>query len=320
MEKWPTWHTSYSAKRIRIDNAKATKTQQIFPELQGGVNLTHSSVAHSLQMVDHRLTLLSFYKSCCASYYKSSARCSCLLPTFFFFLTSSPRIMDTKDGDDTNTIASVQLTETRDVLQQQSISKSNQGETLEKVLSISQADNDKKDVNLETPPPPSDEAKPKTRSRRIFERVRFVLLVIGIILSMFMISLNSTVVAPAMNIIATELDAVAQQVVFIFHCITTVLFNSISIYSPDLDRHIVPCGNEFVPRSSGKGMLYMCISEIKEIMLTFLCFIFLHSFRTSLAGERSHLSQQWFMQHSLTHIKKAGCAIRNDFVCSGVHR
>lgn len=82
--KWPTWHTSYSAKRIRIDNAKATKTQQIFPELQGGVNLTHSSVAHSLQMVDHRLTLRSFYKSCCASYYKSSARCSCLLPTFFF--------------------------------------------------------------------------------------------------------------------------------------------------------------------------------------------------------------------------------------------
>lgn len=126
--------------------------------------------------------------------------------------------MDTKDGDDTNTIASVQLTETRDVLQQRSISKSNQGETIEKVQSISQANNedDKKDINLETPPPPSDEAKPKTRSRRIFERVRFVLLVIGIILSMFMISLNSTVVAPAMNIIATELDAVAQQVVFIF--------------------------------------------------------------------------------------------------------
>ncbi|CDH58211.1 family drug resistance transporter [Lichtheimia corymbifera JMRC:FSU:9682] len=121
--------------------------------------------------------------------------------------------MDTKDGDDTNTIASVQLTETRDVLQQRSISKSNQGETIEKVQSISQANNedDKKDINLETPPPPSDEAKPKTRSRRIFERVRFVLLVIGIILSMFMISLNSTVVAPAMNIIATELDAVAQQ-------------------------------------------------------------------------------------------------------------
>ncbi|KAJ8658359.1 hypothetical protein O0I10_006044 [Lichtheimia ornata] len=120
--------------------------------------------------------------------------------------------MDTKDGDDTNTIASVQLNETRDTLQQQSISKSNQGETIEKVQSIPQADKEdgKKDVNLETPPS-SDEAKPKTRSRRIFERIRFVLLVIGIILSMFMISLNSTVVAPAMNIIATELDAVAQQ-------------------------------------------------------------------------------------------------------------
>lgn len=38
-----------------------------------------------------------------------------------------------------------------------------------------------------------------------------VLLYIGIIISMFMVSLNTTVVAPAMSIIATELNALEQQ-------------------------------------------------------------------------------------------------------------
>lgn len=189
--------------------------------------------------------------------------------------------MDTKDGDDTNTIASVQLNETRDTLQQQSISKSNQGETIEKVQSIPQADKEdgKKDVNLETPPS-SDEAKPKTRSRRIFERIRFVLLVIGIILSMFMISLNSTVVAPAMNIIATELDAVAQQVVFILQCISTALFNSIFIYSTDLDRHIIPCGNEFFSRPSGEGM-YMNLRNQGNHADIFVYIVFGHLWQVS---------------------------------------
>ena len=125
--------------------------------------------------------------------------------------------MESKDGDDTNTITSVQLIEPRDVSQQQSISKSNHGETIEKVQSTPEADrgDDEKHVNVEISSSSSDKVNSNTRLRRIFERVRFVLLVIGIILSMFMISLNSTVVAPAMNIIATELDAVAQQVVFI---------------------------------------------------------------------------------------------------------
>lgn len=105
--------------------------------------------------------------------------------------------MDTKDSDDTNTITSVQLVETRNALQQQqSISKSNQSDTLEKIQSISQADNEdnKKDVDLKTSS--SDQVEPISQLRRTLERIRFVLLVIGIILSMFMISLNSTVVAP----------------------------------------------------------------------------------------------------------------------------
>lgn len=105
--------------------------------------------------------------------------------------------MDTKDSDDTNTITSVQLVETRNALQQQqSISKSNQSDTLEKIQSISQADNEdnKKDVERKTSS--SDQVGPISQLRRTLERIRFVLLVIGIILSMFMISLNSTVVAP----------------------------------------------------------------------------------------------------------------------------
>lgn len=44
--------------------------------------------------------------------------------------------------------------------------------------------------------------------RELFE---FTLVMTGIIFAMFMMSLNSTVVAPAMSIIATELNAIEQQ-------------------------------------------------------------------------------------------------------------
>ena len=53
------------------------------------------------------------------------------------------------------------------------------------------------------------EDQPQKRSR--FERIRTPGIFIGIILSMFVMSLNSTVVAPAMSIIATELQALEQQ-------------------------------------------------------------------------------------------------------------
>lgn len=43
------------------------------------------------------------------------------------------------------------------------------------------------------------------------EKLEFSILMVGIILSMFMMSLNSTVVAPAMSIIATELNALESQ-------------------------------------------------------------------------------------------------------------
>jgi hypothetical protein len=43
------------------------------------------------------------------------------------------------------------------------------------------------------------------------EKIRFALLILGIVLAMFMMSLNSTVVAPAMSIIATDLNALQSQ-------------------------------------------------------------------------------------------------------------
>lgn len=43
------------------------------------------------------------------------------------------------------------------------------------------------------------------------ELYEFTLVMTGIIFAMFMMSLNSTVVAPAMSIIATELNAIEQQ-------------------------------------------------------------------------------------------------------------
>lgn len=43
------------------------------------------------------------------------------------------------------------------------------------------------------------------------ELFKFTILIIGIVLSMFMMSLNSTVIAPALSIIATELNALESQ-------------------------------------------------------------------------------------------------------------
>lgn len=41
--------------------------------------------------------------------------------------------------------------------------------------------------------------------------IRYTVLMIGIVMAMFMMSLNSTVVPPAMSIIATELNATQSQ-------------------------------------------------------------------------------------------------------------
>lgn len=44
-----------------------------------------------------------------------------------------------------------------------------------------------------------------------WDLTKYIILITGIALSMFMMSLNSTVVAPAMSIIATELNATENQ-------------------------------------------------------------------------------------------------------------
>ena len=44
-----------------------------------------------------------------------------------------------------------------------------------------------------------------------FDKIRLVILILGIILAQFVTSLNSTVVAPALTIIAAELDALENQ-------------------------------------------------------------------------------------------------------------
>lgn len=56
-----------------------------------------------------------------------------------------------------------------------------------------------------------NQSNPQVKRRTPWQTARIALLIIGVILSMFCISLNSTVVAPAMNIIATELDAAELQ-------------------------------------------------------------------------------------------------------------
>jgi hypothetical protein len=55
----------------------------------------------------------------------------------------------------------------------------------------------------------TDAVEPNFKSRKEF--IEFTILIIGIVFAMFMMSLNSTVVAPAMSIIATELDALESQ-------------------------------------------------------------------------------------------------------------
>lgn len=55
----------------------------------------------------------------------------------------------------------------------------------------------------------SSAVEPNFKSTK--ELIEFTVLIIGIILAMFMMSLNSTVVAPAMSIIATELNALESQ-------------------------------------------------------------------------------------------------------------
>lgn len=61
----------------------------------------------------------------------------------------------------------------------------------------------------------NDDIQPENNNGSHFnskkEKFEFSILILGIILSMFMMSLNSTVVAPAMSIIATELNALESQ-------------------------------------------------------------------------------------------------------------
>ncbi|KAI9491400.1 major facilitator superfamily domain-containing protein [Zychaea mexicana] len=57
----------------------------------------------------------------------------------------------------------------------------------------------------------NQEASPATRKQRIIRSIKFGILLFGLLMGMFMVSLNTTVVAPAMNIIATELDDIANQ-------------------------------------------------------------------------------------------------------------
>lgn len=49
--------------------------------------------------------------------------------------------------------------------------------------------------------------KPKTAWQKFLR----VMLYVGILLAMFMVSLNTTVIAPAMSIIATDMDALSEQ-------------------------------------------------------------------------------------------------------------
>ncbi|KAI7850899.1 major facilitator superfamily domain-containing protein [Circinella umbellata] len=64
---------------------------------------------------------------------------------------------------------------------------------------------------LNTEQQQSTEEQQSEPKRTLLDTLKFVLLVISVLLAMFMVSLNSTVVAPAMSIIATELDALEKQ-------------------------------------------------------------------------------------------------------------
>jgi hypothetical protein len=55
--------------------------------------------------------------------------------------------------------------------------------------------------------PENQPERPKT----LREKISFGVLVVGIILAMFMMSLNTTVIAPALSIIATDLNGLDSQ-------------------------------------------------------------------------------------------------------------
>ena len=57
----------------------------------------------------------------------------------------------------------------------------------------------------------TDEKNPLTTKQRVIKSLRFCVLMFGLLMGMFMVCLNTTVVAPAMNIIATELNDIRNQ-------------------------------------------------------------------------------------------------------------
>jgi hypothetical protein len=48
-------------------------------------------------------------------------------------------------------------------------------------------------------------------SKTLREKINFGILILGIALSMFMMSLNTTIIAPALSIIATDLHGISSQ-------------------------------------------------------------------------------------------------------------
>ena len=57
----------------------------------------------------------------------------------------------------------------------------------------------------------TDEKNPLTTKQQVIKSLRFCALMFGLLMGMFMVCLNTTVVAPAMNIIATELNDIGNQ-------------------------------------------------------------------------------------------------------------
>ncbi|CDH58440.1 potential mfs-mdr transporter [Lichtheimia corymbifera JMRC:FSU:9682] len=70
---------------------------------------------------------------------------------------------------------------------------------------------DPKESSSSSPDQCISNSTPDKKLRTLFDTICLVILFIGVILSMFVMSLNSTVVAPAMTIIAAELDALSNQ-------------------------------------------------------------------------------------------------------------
>ena len=80
-------------------------------------------------------------------------------------------------------------------------------------------DDEEKNVGNDTATVVSNQPTPSEKEsildeqqhRTTMDKVRYFGVFTGIIMSMFVMSLNSTVVAPAMSIIATQLNALEQQ-------------------------------------------------------------------------------------------------------------